>query len=187
MRFVLRQFKIVFLVGVLCGCVATTPFVKLKPKYEGVPRDALYAVALEIETAVQEGNRDVSMGDREGIVVSSETVRQAVRTRAVRSVLVRAFREAEYGAEKRDGFLYILRKTKYKKATTRREKNRDALLVMSENDDRWAIYEGIQKASKLPVRTLSAIQRIFYDARVEVMEDGHLFENEAGDIVSKGS
>jgi len=169
------------------GCAVTTPFVRTKPVYDDVPREALYAVALEIETAVQQRDRDAVVADRDGIVVSGDAFRQAFRTRIVRADLVNDFRATNHSVEKRDGLLWIIRGTKvYKESTTRREKDRDALLVMSENDDRRAIYAGIQKASNLPIRTLSAIQRIFYEARLEVMPQGQLFETNEGEIVATG-
>ena len=57
---------------------------------------------------------------------------------------------------------------------------------MSENDDRWMLYEALLKDNNYPPRSLSAIQRIFFEARIEFLSDGQRFENESSDIAYVG-
>ena len=165
-------------IGTGCQSVAN-PFVYMKPDYSDLPVDALQALAVEIETAVQEGNRNAEIADRDGLVLN-ESVRQAIRTRAARSELLNQFRSAGYGLELRKGLIEIVRNKSYREQTTSKERDRNAILVMSENEDRWTIYEGIRDASNLPPRTLSAIQETFYKARVQAMPAGQLTEDAAG-------
>ncbi|MCX5759718.1 MAG: DUF1318 domain-containing protein [Candidatus Hydrogenedentes bacterium] len=169
------------------GChTVANPFVHQKPDPGSVPTDALKTVALAIEQAVEKGDRDAIVADQGGIVVSDEIVRQAIRTRAIRSVLVTQMRASEFACEKRNGMLYILRSAKYKQATSSKDRDRDAGIVMSENNDRWTLYEGIAKSSKLPSRSLSAIEQAFFDARVQCMREGQTYEDASGALVPKG-
>lgn len=175
---------------VLAGCVVARPFTGAKPNFEGVPEQALREVAMEIERAVTSGIRQPDIPNRGGIVVTGQQVQQAIRTRAARAELVSALRETGYAVEKRDGLLYIepgAGDQPYRDMTTRRERGRNAYLVMSENDDRWALYEGILDDSNLPGKSLGALQRAFYDARVMFLPEGHQYVNDEGDIVKKGA
>ena len=172
--------------GLVAGCVSVVnPFTHLTPDYSSVPESALRAVAVEIETAVAAGNRDVQIQDREGVVVSTPEVQQAIRTRAVRVALVKAFLDSGHACEQRSGMLNTLRSKEYKKSTSKRDRDRNALLVMGENNDRWALYEGIVAASKFPPRARGAVQDAFYRARLEQLGEGQKYEAEDGQIVSK--
>jgi hypothetical protein len=166
------------LVAAVAGCHT---FTRVKPDYRDLPVDALREVALEIEQAVQRGDREPEISDREGIVVSTEAIRHAIRTRAARSELVNELLDRGHGWEKRGGLLATDRGKEYKKATTRQQRDRDALLVMSENDDRWVLYEGILKASGISPKSLSATQLIFFEARVKCMRNGQKYEDESGE------
>jgi hypothetical protein len=73
-----------------CSTVAN-PFVHMKADYSTVPQEALKAVAIEIEQAVQSGNREPKIAGRDGVVVSSPEVQQAIHTRAARSELLNQF------------------------------------------------------------------------------------------------
>jgi hypothetical protein len=166
------------LIVAIAGCHT---FMRAKPDYRDLPVDAMREVALEIEQAVQRGDREAEIADREGIVVSTEEVRHAIRTRAARSELLNGFLDRGHGWEKRSGLVSTDRGKEYKEATTRRQRDRDALLVMSENDDRWTLYEGILKASDISPKSLSATQLIFFEARVQCMRDGQKYEDEDGE------
>ncbi|MBN2307455.1 MAG: hypothetical protein JXR94_00700 [Candidatus Hydrogenedentes bacterium] len=173
----MKQLGIVLLVASLAGCHV---FAKTKPHYAALPVDSLREVALEIEKAIQDGNRTPEIADRDGIVVSSDTMRQAIRTRAARAELVSALLDTGHAWERRDGLLYVIRSGEYKKFGTRKGRNRDAMIVFSENDDRWRIYEAIQHDGHFPGKSLSAIQRIFFEARIQCMREGQKYEDESG-------
>ncbi len=178
---------LVLSIVVAAGCsTIANPFVHQKPDQSSVPMDALKTVALAIEQAVEKGDRDAVVADQGGIVLSDEVVKQAIRTRAIRSALVTEMRGSGFACEKRNGMLYVLRSTKYKKATTSKDRDRDAGIVMSENTDRWTLYEGIAKTSKLPSRSLSAIEQAFFDARVQCLREGQAYEDASGTVVVKG-
>jgi len=59
---------------VLCCCAGcksvVNPFGQMRPDYRELPVDAMRALALEIETAVQAGDRDAQIADREGLVLN---------------------------------------------------------------------------------------------------------------------
>lgn len=171
---------------VMAGCASiTNPFVHMAPDYTIVPQEELKAVALDIERAVQEGNREPRIEDRAGLVVSDAVILQAIHTRAARAELVNEFLDKGYGREDRDGLLRVLKTSEYKKGTTGKQRSRDALLVMNENNDRWALYETLVKSSKLPRRSLSAVQDAFHQARLEVMKAGQRYEGSSGETVVK--
>ncbi|MFP4499595.1 MAG: hypothetical protein ACLFTT_01220 [Candidatus Hydrogenedentota bacterium] len=167
------------------GCRSTIgSFVHLRPDYAGLPTQTLEATAAEIEAAVEDGNRAAELADREDCVLSAN-VRQAIRTRAARIELVDRLRDAGFAYERRNGRLSLLRSSAYKKATTRQDRDRNAMLIMGENDDRWVIYEGILDANGYPPKSLSAIQAIFFETRKDLLDPGQLYENEAGDPITK--
>jgi len=168
------------------GCsTVVRPFVHLKPDYSELPADALREVALEIEKAVQAGDRDPEIADRAGLVLGGDAIRQAIRTRAARAELLNEFLDAGHAYEGNRGLVVILRTKAYKKATTRHQRDRNALLVMGENNNRWAIYEGLIKASALSPKSLSAIQDAFHQTRVQCMKAGQKYEDATGEIVVK--
>jgi hypothetical protein len=170
-------------VTLLCGCHT---FMQMKPNYAKMPADSVRAVAAEVEAAIRDGNREPQIADRDGIVVNTDEVKQAIRTRAIRYELIKAFLETGHAAELNNGLVNVLRSREYKKFGTSRDRSRTALLITSENGDRWAMYEGILKASNFPGKSLSAIQSIFYEERLKLLPAGLKYENESGDIVVKG-
>ncbi|MCC6142736.1 MAG: hypothetical protein IT368_02905 [Candidatus Hydrogenedentes bacterium] len=181
-----RYLSLVALLLVLAGCgTVGIPFGNAAPDYAAVPEEDLRAVAREIELAVQAGEREPAIADRPGVVLN-EMVRQAIRTRAARSELVNTFRNAGAGWEMRSSLLKLETDKEYKQNTTRRQRDRDALLVMNENEDRWRLYEGIVKGSNYSSRSLDAIQAIFFEERVAILPIGQLYEGPDGAPVAAG-
>lgn len=171
--------------ALLGGCQSVAnPFLYMKPDYSDLPADSLKTLALEIETAVQGGVRNPEIPDRDGLVLNDQ-VRQAIHTRAARSELLNEFRAAGYGRELSNGLIEILRTKDYRQNTTSKERDRNAILIMSENADRWTIYEGIIDASNLPSRSLSAVQQIFFQARLQLLPAGQLYQDVNGDTTAK--
>jgi len=172
-------------VVLVAGCISiSNPFLHGKPDYTKLPADSLNAVALEIEQAVQEGNREPAVKDRDGIVVSSEPIVQAVRMRAARVELLNEFLDSGFGREDKNGLVKIMGSKEYTKATSGRERNRNAMLVLNENNDRWTIYEGIVKVSKIRGAT-ATIQDAFHQARVAVMKPGQKYQDAEGNTAVK--
>jgi hypothetical protein len=158
----------------------------MKPDYAELPVDSLREVAREIEQAVHDGNREFSIADRDGVVVNTEVIQQAIRTRAARARLVAAFLETGHTQEMRNGLIEVLRTREYKKFGSSRDRDRNALVVLGENTDRWAIYEGIVDAGNFPSKSLGAVQRIFFEARLEFLADGVKYESETGEVAYIG-
>ncbi len=182
--------RVYLVVGMMlmAGCHSVpNPFVSMTPDYSQLPAETVEAIATEIETAVATGNREFTLTDREGFKVTDERIVQAVRTRIARSELIQEFLDSGHLWERGNGLVAILRTAEYKKERTRREKDRDALLVVSENQDRWALYEGMVKANNLSPRALSGIQATFHKTRSALMKDGQAYEDASGQKVVKGA
>lgn len=171
--------------AVLCGCGTISSFTHMAPDYSSVPADGLKSTAKDIEKAVKEGNRDLVLTNRDGLVLDKPEIVQAMRTRAARAQLVAKLLSTGFALEQKDGLISVLRSREYKKATTSDERDRNALLVMSENANRWSIYEGIVKLSNLSPRSLSAVQDAFYKARVELLVSGQKYQDDKGNAVAK--
>lgn len=163
-----------FLVLGLCfaGCGTTNAFMHLTPNYADLPVDELRVLAETIETIAAAGQEDFTLESTGGILVDLPDIRQALRTRVIRYPLLEEFLATGFAAEGTNGLIAVKRSSAYKKATTSRGRDRDALLVMSENENRWAIYEGLVKANQWPPRALSAVQEIFYQARTATSAPG---------------
>jgi hypothetical protein len=86
----------------------------------------------------------------------------------------------------RNGLIEVLRTREYKKFGSSRDRDRNALVVLGENTDRWAIYEGIVDAGNFPSKSLGAVQRIFFEARLEFLADGVKYESETGEVAYIG-
>ena len=166
--------------GALVGCAITAPFVHLKPDYTDLPADALRTVAEQVESAIQSGDREPEIADRDGVVISSQRVKQAIRMRAARAEILTDFRDTGYARENRNGLVKLLHSKDYRQDTTKRQRDRYAMIVYNENRDRWAIYEGIVKSSNYASRTLPAVQETFFTARLNHLPEGQKYEDETG-------
>ena len=167
----------------LTGCHT---FMRVAPDYADLPVDDVKAVAAEIEQAIHDKVRDPEITNHGQVVVETDAIKQAIRTRAARAHLIEAFLETGHLMEANNGLVSILRTSEYKHFGTSRERDRNAQLVLGENGDRWALYEGIMKASNFSPRSLPAIQRIFFDAHIALLPDGTKFEDEHGNVAYKG-
>jgi hypothetical protein len=167
-----------------CGTLGL-PFGNVTPDYAAVPEQELRAVVQEIEQAVQAGEREPALTERPGVVLN-EIVLHAIRTRAARSELLNTFRNAGFGWEMRSGLIKLEINKEYKQNTTRRQRDRDALLVMNENEDRWRLYEGLAKGSNYGSRSLNAIQDIFFEERVKLLPAGQIYEGPNGEPLVAG-
>ena len=152
---------------------------------ERLPLEALRALATEIEGAVAAGNRQVEIADREDLIINTPEMRQAIRTRATRIGVLNQFRDTGHAWERRDGLIWIIRSQVYKKSATRRDRDRHALIVVSENRDRWTLYQDLVKINRLPQGSLSTVRRVFAEARNEFLHTGQKYEAEPEEVVVK--
>lgn len=168
-----------------CQTVKGT-FGQMRPDFQDVPAEALRDAALQVEQAVARGDREPAFSTREGIVLDTEAIRQAIRTRAARIEQVDRLLDSGFAWERANGLIAIKSSREYKKATTSRERDRNASIVYSENQNRWTVYEGLRKASNLKPGALGAVQRAFYEARVQQLEPGQLYESLDGGVAVAG-
>jgi hypothetical protein len=168
------------------GCASmANPFVRQKPRYNEVPVESLQAAAQAIEAAVARGDREAAIPPQEGLALDDPAVAQIIRKRAARSELVSMVLDTGHAHEQRGGLIALKPSRAYREETTRRERDRHALIILEENNDRWLLYEGLVKASNLPSRSLSAVQEAFHEARVANLAAGQRYENADGEITVK--
>ena len=173
----------VILVAGVTGCArVSNPFVRMKADTGAVPADAIRDVAEQIESAVREGDREPDI-DGGSLSLDTPEIKQAIRARAARNELLQEFLSRGFAFEGQGGLVYIIRNREYKDATTRRERDRQAMLILGENDNRWTLYEEIARVNDLGSKSVSAIQKIFADTRISMMESGQKYKNDAGDTV----
>lgn len=186
MKFV-HAITFVLTVTLIAGCTGgvRTPFFKMRPDYSQVPEQELRAIARDIENAILRGDRNPPLAAPPGVVVDDPAVQQAIRTRAARTELVQALLATGFAYEQKGGLISLIRSAEYKRATNARQRDKNALVVMSENADRWAVYEGLVEASNWPPAALGAVQNAFFEARRDLLEPGFKYESESGDIVIK--
>ncbi len=166
-----------------CGTIRT--FVRLAPDYSALPEDQIIEVAKVVETQIWNGKTELNSYQIGKVNLDTPEIKQAIRTRALRIQLVKELLDSGFVYEQNSGLIAILRSSEYKRKTTRQQRDRNALIVLSENNDRWALYEGIIKANKYPSKSLSAIGDAFYKARINLLNPGHRYQASDGKIVSK--
>jgi hypothetical protein len=180
------------LVFLLVGCGSSSiPFVggggpfKGTVDFEAIDEGVLRAFARDVEGAVAAGNREYVLEDSEVLVVNTSAIAQAIKTRAARQELLVEFMDTGFLYEQQGGLVSIIRSGDYGRATTRNERDRNALLVIGENQNRWAVYEGLLKANNLSRKSLPAIRTVFFEARLGLLGSGHYYEDGAGNRVAK--
>lgn len=179
----------VCLCAVLMGCQtigAAVPFTGGgRPDYSTLPEAEMRQAAAAIERIVESGERNATLPTVPGIHLDAETIRHAIQTRAARVHLVEELRMGGHAWERRDGLLHRRPSRDYNRATTRRERDRHGLVIYSENQNRWELYENIVRENNLRPKALDAVKAIFADARVEAMSPGQLYEDATGEAVFK--
>ena len=173
----------------LCACSTirsvTSSITPASRNYADLPVEELREVAREIERSVFEQVTEPRLTSSGTLRVDDPRIVQSIRTRSLRYSILDAFRSRGHSWERRNGRLWIIRSSAYRDSTTSQQRNRDAFLVYSENEDRWRLYEAIIDANDLRNDTLQAIEEVFFEARLEFMGQGQLYENSQGDPVAK--
>lgn len=186
-KYLARGVAAALLTLVAAGCASTpsVPFIRAEPKLDTVPEAELRSVAEAIEAAVREGNTSPAIQNAGPIIADFPELQQAVKSRALRHKLISAFLDSGHAYETDNGLVAVLRTKQYKAEGTAQDRDRDALLVMSENNNRWTIYEGLVEHSKLESRALASVQEIFRQVRVDGMAPGQKYQQPGGEIVAK--
>jgi hypothetical protein len=189
LRLFLRAAVTFFLILGTTSCASVPHIPRLLGRatvdYSAVPRDALQQAADLIEKIVAEGRRDADLSDVAGITVNTPEILQAIRTRAARIDLVNAVLDSGFAYEQNNGLLCLIRNSAYKRATTSRQRDQNALMVMGENNNRWTLYEKLIEANHWPSRALGAVQDAFHRARVAQLRPGQKYQDESGNILTK--
>lgn len=177
------------LLGLFCfaaGCASIgNPFTKLTPDYSTVPEEELRAFAGAVEQFVLQGEREPTFEDYPSIATDNEEIRQAIRTRAARAEILRELLDTGFAYEQKSGTVSIIRSRDYKRSTDKRKRDQNALLVMSENANRWTLYETLVKASHWQPGSLGAVQNAFFEARRDLLSPGQKYEGPDGNLVEK--
>lgn len=170
----------------LVGCASIgNPFLKIAPDYSTVPEEELRAFAKEVEQFVILGEREPAFDKYPTINTDQEELRQAIRTRAARAHLVKELLDSGFAYEQKSGTIAIIRSREYKRATDRRQRDQNALLVMSENANRWTLYEALVESSHWPPAALGAVQDAFFEARCDLLTPGQKYQTPDGALTSK--
>ncbi|MCC6155507.1 MAG: hypothetical protein IT367_17190 [Candidatus Hydrogenedentes bacterium] len=178
--------RLTFALAIAFSLSSCHTFMRVAPDYADLPVEDVKALAAEIEQAIHDKVRDPDIKNRGSLVVETDAIKQAIRTRAARAHLIEGFLATGHLMEANNGLVSIIRSSEYKKFGTSRDRDRNAQLVLGENADRWALYEGILNASNISPKSLPAIQRIFFDAHIALLPDGTKFEDENGKVAYKG-
>lgn len=168
------------------GCGTTgAPGTRPEKVPERLPLEAVRALATEIERAVAGGNRDVQIADRAGLIINTPEMSQAIRTRATRIEILNRFLDTGHAWERRDGLVWVITSNVYKKTGTRQDRDRQALIIVSENRDRLTLYQNLAKVNRLGQGSVSVIRGLFAEARLEFLPAGQKYETETGEVVVK--
>ena len=173
------------LIVVISSCGTIRSFVRIAPDYSALPQEELMRTAQYIEEKIWAGEREPDLSKVTGVNLDTPQIKQAIRTRAVRHELIKDLLDKGFVYEQNNGLIAIQRNSAYKRSTTRQQRDKNALVVMGENSDRWTLYEGIMKANNYPPKSLSAIQDTFYRARIQCLQQGHKYQTPEGNIVQK--
>jgi len=169
---------------ILSSCGTLHSFIRIAPDYSALPQEELLKTAQYIEEKIWAGEREPNLSNL-GINLDTPQIKQAIRTRAVRHELIKDLLDKGFVYEQNGGLIAIQRNSAYKRSTNRQQRDKNALVVMGENSDRWALYEGIIKANNYPPKSLSAIQDTFYRARISCLQQGHKYQTPDGKITQK--
>ncbi len=184
----MRHLILVTVILTTGGCASVqNAFFSTEPDYAGLPVDDIEQAATAIERAVAAGERNPQLPQLPNLKIDTDLIEQAIRSRTARFEMLDAFLDTGHFVEKANGLVSILRTNEYKKSTTRHQRDRNALVVMAENEDRWTLYESLLDANDFPNRSLAAIRAIFHQARIQTMKKGQKYEDSAGDIRLKES
>lgn len=149
--------------------------------YSDIPEAEIRSLAREIEGAIASGNREPEIANSESFRIDDPRIEQAIRSRAARFQLIDDYRSMGFSWERRNGRLWIRKSREYSDATTSAERNRYAFLVYSENEDRWRLYEALLDVNGMNNSKLGAIEEIFFEARLEFMKPGQIYETSEGE------
>jgi len=158
---------------------------RVTPDYNALPVDTVRQAAIYLEEGVKSGDREPTLTPMNGFIIDTPEIRQALRSRAARSELIQDILTQGHAVEKANGKISIIRNSAYKKSTTSKQRDRDALFIIMENRDRVIIYQSLTDANTLNPAARSAMESLFQQARIEQMEPGQLYDDAEGHPTAK--
>jgi hypothetical protein len=172
----------VFAVLFLPACATVQSVVStVTPDYNEFSSDAMLQAAIMMEQGVIDGVREPELPDVPGINMDAPEIKQALRSRAARVHLVQEILFSGHSREQQNGKVAIIRSNAYKNSKNSKQKDRDALFIISENRDRDLLYSSIEDANSLSPAGRSAVVKLFAKARVQLMPENQKYQDESGD------
>lgn len=165
---VYRLLSAVALLLAAAGCAAFS-------RQPEVPEEAMRRAATAIERAVLEGaDSEIAFEDQPEFKGAAREVERAVRSRQSRIGVVGEFKQKGYVGENARGLLKYVKNSECQKDS--RLHTRVANVILSDNGDRWRIYETLARENHLSGSGRKRIQTIFHEVRIELARPGDLLQ-----------
>jgi hypothetical protein len=159
------------LLFVAAGCAAFS-------KQPAMPETSIQEATAAIERTVVEGETAVALNDQPGFKVRSPEVAMAVMGRQARIGIVTEFKRKGYVGECAKSLLKYVKNPECRKDS--RLHGRVANVILSENADRWRIYEELAKLNRQSGSGRKRIQAAFHKVRIELARPGDMIQISAG-------
>ena len=145
--------------------------------------DTARRIAVFIED-VAAGSAEVSSLPEsvDGVMIGQPDVRTAIESRRARFDECARYKAVQCIGENRRG---LAQYRKCDECEDRQVRNVVDMLILSENDDRWAIYEVIVKGNRLPSSALKTLREAFRAEHESRASSGDLYQTQAGEWRSK--
>jgi len=172
------RLAVVCMIGLAASCTLIDP-------RSGRSLDAHTArrIAVLIEDAAAGRTGTDSLPESvDGVTIGLPDVITAIESRRARRDACARYKAMQCIGENRRGL------TQYRKCEACREgKVRDLVLnlIVSENDDRWAIYEAIKKSNRVPSSAREALQEAFGAEHEARTLSGELYQTQDGEWRSR--
>ncbi len=156
---------------VVTGCAALSDRVE-------VPEEALQEAAVAIERTVVGGEASVVLKDQPEFKARSPEIMLAMMGRQARIGIVTEFKRQGYVGENARALLKYVKNAACQKDSTLHA--RVANVILSENADRWRIYEELARLNGLSGSGRKSIQAAFHRARIELARPGDMIQLNTG-------
>jgi hypothetical protein len=143
-----------------------------------VPEAAVHEVATAIERTVIEGEASVALEDQPDFKARSPEIALAMMGRQSRIGIVTEFKRKGYVGECARSLVKYVKNPDCQKDS--KLHSRVAYVIVSENTDRWRIYEELRKMNRVSGSGRKRIQAIFHEVRLELARPGDMIQRGAG-------
>ena len=118
----------------------------------------------------------------DGVIIGQPDVTTAIESRRERFDECARYKAMLCIGENRRGLAHYRECDECK---DRQIRNLVSMLILSENTDRWTIYEGIVKSNRLPSSALKTLREAFRTEHESRASSGELYQTQAGEWRSK--